>query len=117
MPPRGGLADKIGNRYEGRIAVWRILQLLDEQHDSVRFRLEEPGDNSFEWWVQSEDGSRIYTQVKRQQSLDEEWTIGTLVSRGVIPAFGRRLADEPAVRCEFYSALSASHLQQMSDCH
>ena len=36
MPPRGGLADKIGNRYEGRIAVRRILQLLDEQHDSVR---------------------------------------------------------------------------------
>jgi hypothetical protein len=38
MPPSGGLADKIGNRYEGRIAVWRILLLLDEQHDSVRVR-------------------------------------------------------------------------------
>jgi hypothetical protein len=30
MPPEGGLADKVGNRYEGRIAVLRILQLLDE---------------------------------------------------------------------------------------
>jgi hypothetical protein len=115
MPPRGGLADKIGNRYEGRIAVRRILQLLDEQHDSVRVRFEQPGDDSFEWWVQRGDGSRTYTQVKRQQSVDDEWTIGTLVSRGVIPAFGQRLGEDPAARCEFFSALSASHLQQMSE--
>jgi hypothetical protein len=115
MPPSGGLADKIGNRYEGRIAVWRVLQLLDEQHDSVRVRFEEPGDDKFEWWVQRSDGSRTYTQVKRQQSVDDEWTVGTLVSRGVIPAFGVRLGKEPAARCEFFSALSASHLQQLSD--
>jgi hypothetical protein len=115
MPPPGGLADKIGNRYEGRIAVWRILQLLDEQHDSVRARFEKPGDDKFEWWVQQEDGSHTYTQVKRQQSVDDEWTVATLVARGVIPAFGQRLAEEPAARCEFFSALSASHLQQLSD--
>jgi hypothetical protein len=115
MPPSGGLADKIGNRFEGRIAIWRILQLLDEQHDSVRVRFEQPGDDKFEWWVQREDGSRTYTQVKRQQSVDDEWSVGTLVSRGVIPAFGQRLGEEPAARCEFFSALSASHLQQLSD--
>jgi hypothetical protein len=115
MPPQGGLADKIGNRYEGRIAVWRILQLLDERHDSVRVRFEHPGEDSFEWWVQRSDGSRTYTQVKRQQSVDEGWAIGTLVSRRVIPAFGRKLAEDPTSRCEFFSALSASHLLQISD--
>jgi hypothetical protein len=104
MPPSGGLADKIGNRYEGRIAIWRILQLLDEQHDSARVRFEQPGDDKFEWWVQSQDGSRTYTQEKRQQSVDDEWTIGTLVSRGVIQAFGQRLGEEPTARCEFFSA-------------
>ena len=115
MPPPGGLADKIGNRYEGRIGIWRILLLLDEQHDSVRARFEKPGDDKFEWWVQRRDGSRIYTQVKRQQSVDDEWSVGTLVSRGVIPAFGERLGEEPTAHCEFFSALSASHLQQLSD--
>jgi hypothetical protein len=89
--------------------------LLDEQQDSVRVRFEQPGDDRFEWWVQRRDGSRTYTQVKRQQVLDEEWAIGTLVSRGVIPAFGQRLGEDPAARCEFFSALSASHLQQMSE--
>ncbi len=115
MPPKGGLAAKVGDRYEGRIAVWRLLQLLDEEHDSVKVRFEEPGDHSFEWWVERGDGSRTYTQVKRQLSVDEEWTIGGLVTRGVIPAFGKRLAEDPSARCEFVSALSASHLLQLSD--
>lgn len=115
MPPPGGLADKIGNRYEGRIASWRILQLLDERHDSVRIRFEQPGEDSFEWWIERSDGSRTYAQVKRQLYADKEWTIGTLVSRKVIPAFGQKLGADPMARCEFFSGLSASHLQQMSD--
>jgi hypothetical protein len=115
MPSRGGLSDKIGNRYEGRIAVWRLLQLLDEQHDSVRARFEQPGDDHFEWSVQRADDSRTYTQVKRQQAPDKEWTIGTLVSRGVLTAFGERLGQEPSARCEFFSALSASHLQDLTE--
>ena len=115
MPPPGGLSDKIGNRYERRIALWRLLQLIDEQHDSVRVRFEKPGDDDFEWWVQHADGSRTYTQVKRQQAPDQGWSIRTLVSRGVLTAFGDRLRDEPAARCEFFSALSASHLQELTE--
>jgi hypothetical protein len=80
----------------------RLLQLLDEQHDSVRVRFEQPGDDHFEWWVQRADGSRTYTQVKRQQAPDKEWTIGTLVSRGVLTAFGERLGQEPSAWCEFF---------------
>lgn len=115
MPPPGGPADKIGNRYEGRIAVWRLLQLIDERHDSVRIRFERPGDHHFEWWVQQADGFQTYTQVKRQHAPDKEWTIGTLASRGVLTAFGERLAEEPMARCEFFSTLSASHLQDLTE--
>lgn len=115
MPPQGGLSDKIGNRYEGRIAIWRLLQLIDEQHPSVKVRFEQPGDEHFEWWVQNEDGARVYTQVKRQQAPDQEWKIGTLISRGVLPAFGSRLREEPSARCEFLSTLSASHLQDLTE--
>ncbi len=45
----------------------------------------------------------------------KEWTIGTLVSRGVLTAFGERLGQEPSARCEFFSALSASHLQDLTE--
>ncbi|MFD0274637.1 NACHT domain-containing protein [Kitasatospora sp. NPDC127111] len=115
MPPRGGLADKIGNRYEGRLAVLRLLQLLDEKHDSVRMRFEQPGEDSFEWWVESEDGTRTFTQVKRQLAGDEQWTVSKLVANGVIKAFGTQLRNEPTARCEFRSTLSASHLQDFTE--
>lgn len=117
MPPPGGLTDKIGNRYEGRVAVWRVLRLIDDLHDSVRFRLETPGDDHFEWWVQRADGSRTYTQVKRQQAPDEDWSIRTLASKKVkvLTAFGDRLETEATARCEFFSALSASHLQDLAE--
>jgi hypothetical protein len=115
MPPPGGLSDKIGNRYEGRIAVWRLLQLIDERYDSVRVRFEHPGDDHFEWWVLRADDSRTYTQVKRQRAPDKEWTVGTLVSRGVLTSFGERLGADPTARCEFFSTLSASHLQDLTE--
>ena len=88
---------------------------MDEQHDSVKVRFEQPGDDHFEWWIQRTDGSRTYAQVKRQQAPDREWTVGTLVSRGVLPAFGERLREEPSARCEFFSTLSASHLQDLTE--
>lgn len=92
-------------------------------------RFEQPGDDHFEWRVlrrldeifvpehagQRADGSRTYTQVKRQQAPDREWAIGTLVSRGVLTAFGERLGQEPSARCEFFSTLSASHLQELAE--
>ncbi|GAA1992844.1 hypothetical protein [Kitasatospora viridis] len=115
MPPSGGLADKIGNRYEGRHAVLRLLQLMDEEHDSVRVRLEQPGEDSFEWWVEHRNGSRTYTQVKRQLAGDEQWTTATLVAKGIIKDFGKRIEAESTARCEFCSTLSASHLQELSD--
>jgi hypothetical protein len=108
MPRPGGIADTIGNRYEARIAIWRILQVLNEHHESARVRFEKPGDDKFECWVQPQDCSRTYTQVKWQRLVHDEWTIGTLLSRKMIQAFGAKLGEDPAARCEFFSALSAS---------
>ncbi|MFB7122984.1 NACHT domain-containing protein [Kitasatospora sp. NPDC056273] len=115
MPPKGGLADKIGNRYERRLALLRLLELLDEAHDSVRFRLEQPGEDDFEWWVEHGDGSRTYAQVKRQLDGDEQWTLAKLVGRGIIKDFGRQLKIASTAKCEFYSTLSASHLQDLTE--
>jgi hypothetical protein len=64
----------------------------------------------------SEGGVRTYTQVKRQLSVDEQWTAPKLVANGVIKAFGTQLRNQPTARCEFYSTLSASHLQDLTEC-
>lgn len=46
--------------------------------------------------------------------MDDEWTIGTLVSCSVISASGRQLVGIRP-RCEFFSALSPAHLAQLGD--
>jgi len=115
MPPKGGLSDKFGNIYEAKIAVVRAFDLIDDLRDAARMRVEVPGLDEFEWWVQRRDGSKEYTQVKRQLSADAEWKIGTLISRGVLGDFGRLLGTDPRATCNFSSTLSASHLQELTE--
>ena len=115
MPPRGGLSDKLGNLYEAKIALVRAFDLIDDLRDAVRMRVEEPGVDEFEWWVQHEDGSKEYTQVKRQLSTDAEWRINTLISRGILGDFGGLLAADACATCNFTSTLSASHLQELTE--
>ena len=115
MPPKGGLSDKLGNIYEAKIAVVRVFDLIDDLQDAVRMRVEEPGLDDFEWWVEHRDGSREYTQVKRQLSADTEWKIGALISRGILGDFGRLLAADASATCNFSSTLSASHLQELTE--
>ena len=112
--PHGGTAAKLGDRYEGRIAIWRLLQLIDDTHDSVKFRIEQPGLDEVEWWVEQANGSRIYTQVKRQHSSPTAWTIGDL--KKVLAGFRTILEQDAAARCVFHSTLSASHLQEFYEC-
>lgn len=115
MPPKGGLSDKFGNIYEAKIAVARAFDLIDDLQDAARMRIEEPGVDDFEWWVEHADGSKEYTQVKRQHSADTDWKIGTLISRGILGDFGQLLAAEPNATCNFSSTLSASHLQELTE--
>lgn len=112
--PHGGTAAKLGDRYEGRIAIWRLLQLIDDTHDSVKFRIEQPGLDEVEWWVEHANGSRTYTQVKRQHSSPTAWTIGDL--KKVITGFRSILEQDASARCVFHSTLSASHLQEFHEC-
>lgn len=112
--PHGGAAAKLGDRYEGRIAIWRLLELIDDTHDSVKIRFEQPGLDDFEWWVEHEDGSRTYTQVKRQNSSPTAWTIGDL--KKVLVGFRALLEHGARAKCVFHSTLSASHLQEFHEC-
>lgn len=76
MPLPGGATDKFGNRYEGRWTVACMIEVMDENADSIR--LEPPGveGEGVEFWL-SKGNSRGYHQVKRQQSVGN-WTIVNL---------------------------------------
>jgi len=48
MPLPGGEADKLGNRYEGRWTVCRMIDVMDEKADYIE--LEKPGEDGFEFF-------------------------------------------------------------------
>jgi hypothetical protein len=114
MPSKGGLSDKIGNHYEGRIAVWRLPQLLDEEHDSVLTRFEQPDDDHLSGGS-SAPTALAHTRRSSASRLPTRSGRSARWSRGVLTAFGERLGQEPSARCEFFSALSASHLQDLTE--
>jgi hypothetical protein len=120
MPSGGGINAKISAHYEDRIAVSHLLDLLDDQHDSCLVRFEQPGDDGFEWWVEHEDGTRQYTQVKRQLARDTSWSVSQLSrlqpsGRSVLEDFRARLVAEPGAECVFASTVSATHLQDLTE--
>jgi hypothetical protein len=87
MPLPGGPTDKFGNRYEGRWTVNCMVDVMDEQADSIRLEPPRVEGDGVEFWIQRGD-VREYHQVKRQHSASGRWTLkdgsaSFLVTEGV----------------------------------
>jgi hypothetical protein len=54
----GGLADKLGNRYEGRWVVKQLLRLLNEEIRSVTVEAVGDDERGVDLWIQKNDGVR-----------------------------------------------------------
>lgn len=113
MPLAGGAANKFGNRYEGRWTVACMLDVMDENADSIRLEPPGPEGQGFEFWI-TKQGVREYHQVKRQRSLGN-WTLNALKGEGVLTNFAAKLHEDPTVHCVFVSAISAGQLAELSD--
>lgn len=113
MPLPGGPTDKFGNRYEGRRAVNCMVDVMDEQADSIR--LEPPGveGEGVEFWIQRGD-VREYHQVKRQHSASGRWTLKDLGHGHVLAHFWEKLR-EPKASCIFASFHAAYQLAELAE--
>jgi hypothetical protein len=112
MPLPGGDADKIGNRYEGRWTIACMIEVMDEEADSIR--LEPPGfeGEGTEFWL-SKGGRREYHQVKRQNSALGHWTLAELSSKGILPNFLNKLIGSTD-GCVFVSTHAADQLEELA---
>ncbi|MEG5054988.1 MULTISPECIES: hypothetical protein [unclassified Microcoleus] len=71
----GGVADKLGNRYEGRWTVHCMIDVMEEKADSIS--LEPPGIDGIEFFLRRKSKLE-YHQVKRQRSGRGRWTLSSL---------------------------------------
>lgn len=109
----GGVADKLGNRYEGRWTVHCMVDVMDEKADSIS--LEPPGIDGIEFFIRR-NGKLEYHQVKRQKSGLGHWTLSALENQQVkvLSNFWQHLTTNPDVSCFFVSTQDADELQRLA---
>ena len=64
----GGRADKGGNRYEVKVAIYYILQLLDEQIEHVVIEAIGQDEEGTDIWIKKLDGTRVSLQNKANKN-------------------------------------------------
>lgn len=90
----GGVADKLGNTYELSWAVHYALRCIQDERRAITLEDLDPdlADGS-EFTFVDERGTVAVTQVKRQHSINDHWTVAALRSRGIFAAAARHVTD------------------------
>ena len=85
----GGIANKVGNRYEALWTVWQCTLVLWGDADSICI---EPGIDKAEFVVRKGQVSELH-QVKRSHP-NGKWSLAALASDGLLREIGRTVAAE-----------------------
>src|SRR5436309_106889 len=88
---RGGRADKLGNRYEGRWVARNLLLVLDGQLVSLTVEAVGDDEQGVDLWLAHPDGTREAQQCKRKNRNKGRWGIGELRIQGVLGHLAHQL--------------------------
>lgn len=108
----GGIADKLGGRYESRWTLRCALRVLAGEAERIEVEPLPPSGEGIEF-IFSERGVEEFHQVKRGRTGVGHWTLLALKDKGVLADF-RRILEEGG-RPRFISAHDAHELHELSD--
>ena len=111
----GGLADKLGNRYEGRWLVTQLLRLLNERLESVTIEAIGDDEQGVDIWVTENSGVRQAHQCKARNGSKEFWTLGDLNARGVLEKLKYQLDRDPTYQFFFSSSVGFETFHDICD--
>ena len=109
---QGGIADKLGNRYEAKWLVRQLFRVLYEERTWLRFEGITTAFGGFEFGLGFE-GKTEWHQTKKT-SPHGNWTIKALEREGVLSAFKNRLYSSGTDTCFFVSEAPAKDAQVLS---
>ncbi|MCB1563302.1 MAG: ATP-binding protein [Alphaproteobacteria bacterium] len=109
----GGIADKLGNRYEAKILVLKLFDVLTGKADWLRFEGILSDFEGFEFSLGIGEKTEWY-QTKTNSSHGN-WTTSALKAAGVLDAFTKRLVESQASTCHFVSQHPSQELQIFSE--
>ena len=111
----GGLADKLGNRYEARWITKQLLSLLNEKNISVTVEAVGDDEKGVDLWVLTDDGIRQAHQCKARNASKEFWSISDLENRGVLSNLKYQLDRDPNYEFVFISSVGASNFNDICE--
>lgn len=110
----GGVADKLGNKYELSWAILYALRCIQDERRSITFEDLDPElAEGSEFTFVDEHGNIAVTQVKRQHSITDHWTIAALRSRGIFAAATHHVAA--GREYHFSSMTPSASLRELSE--
>jgi len=107
-PFPGGIAGKLGDRFEAKWAVKKLFEVLLGDADALQFEFIDPTNYGVEFWL-SRDRKREWYQAKRQNSQGN-WTIGRLEKEGVLATALAKLSETENSTFLFVSETPATEL-------
>ena len=90
----GGMADKLGNRYEGRWVAKQLLRLLNEEIQSVTIELIGPNEQGVDLQIVNKNGIRQLQQCKARLGNSENWSVTDLKNKGILTNLKNHLARD-----------------------
>ena len=72
--PKGGRADKYGNRFEYNWAIFELLDVIEEKIISVTLEAVGEDEKGVDLWIKNKDGSMEGQQCKGRNRSKENWT-------------------------------------------
>lgn len=112
---KGGLADKLGNRYESRwLATW-LLKLLNEKIQSVTIEPIGDDEQGVDIWIVENGGVRQAHQCKANNSSKESWEVSDLEARGVLAKMQFQLDRDESNQFFFVSSVGSNKMKSICE--
>ncbi|MDZ4185309.1 MAG: AAA family ATPase [Desulfuromonadales bacterium] len=111
-PFPGGIAGKLGDRFEAKWAVKKLFEVILGHADALKFEFVDPDNHGVEFWL-SKNGHKEWYQAKRQNTLGN-WTIRRLEDEGVLATARAKLSTTPDDKFFFLSTIPATQLAHLA---
>ena len=108
----GGIADKLGNRYEAKWLVRSLIDVIADKSEWLKFEGVETEYQGFEFAVARGDITEWH-QTKIISPAGN-WTVNALKKEGVLKAFANRLSADENAHCFFVSQDTAKDFRTLT---
>ncbi len=110
---RGGIADKLGNRYEAKWLVRSLIDVIADKAKWLKFEGVETEYQGFEF--ANARGEITEWHQTKINSPNGNWTINALKKEGVLKAFSDRLSADKNAHCYFVSQDNAKDFRTITE--